>query len=512
MDIMEMLSKERLPYVYASHIFSNSRRKDTPTKNEIKISLLVLSHLSNYKMFYNDKDITDSDFFYSEEIRAELEKIPRKIEISRNEFISITESPKKNASREIKNTFEQLRSKKVELPNPFDSGNQKSYEVLSWVSAYKYNDKTGLITVTINEDIIPYLVIFSRYKIIELEVLFKLKSPYAIFVYMLCKLVETKYKSTFEHEVTLDSFKDYLGLTGKYKPINMLKERVLIPLTEEINNSTDLDFDYNLIKTGNKYSDITLKFKHKSSVDIETRKLHEQTKNISPGENNQTSFLSYIKEELLRYGFSVKKAENTINEYGCEPIDSAIEKMRSEVKKGKVINNLAGYLLRCIENYSRIIDSSDIKSKHDEDQLIKDAEHLEVEAKWCEIEKFCSKNESIINSLYSKIDSVTPLLEQKDIDFFEELKLFIDFYQEFQGNNRIIMGVYLKEGSLGLGFSTLESIIDNTVIADPLERLPHIKKSIMEKQRLLEETENKLDCDSIKIDLKELNNLLLSLI
>jgi hypothetical protein len=128
------------------------------------------------------------------------------------------------------------------------------------------------------------------------------------------------------------------------------------------------------------------------------------------------------------------------------------------------------------------------------------------------VEKFCSEKESLINELYLSIDRNVHLLDQKLIDFLDELKMFLEFYNDFISCQRVIKGVYVNNGKVGIGFPVLSHLTKNAVLASPSERLPHIKKSIIDKQNSLLVASTQLEKDTINNSIKDLNSILLSLI
>jgi hypothetical protein len=148
----------------------------------------------------------------------------------------------------------------------------------------------------------------TMYANLNLIIIKGLKSKYSLILYELCK----DYEKVEVPEMTIEQFKKLFGIENK-KAYNYsggfthIRERVLTPATEEINNNENIDFSvsYNLIKQGNAYTHIkfivTPKPKQKQ---LEQYKENSQTNiliNAIPAEYRTKQIETYLSKCLKDY-------------------------------------------------------------------------------------------------------------------------------------------------------------------------------------------------------------------
>jgi plasmid replication initiation protein len=87
-----------------------------------------------------------------------------------------------------------------------------------------------------------------------------MESIYGIRIYELIMSLEgTSFKRTFK----IDYLKRMLGIEDKYKLFGDFKKKVLIPAQNDINQYSDINLEWELIKTGRKVEAVKLVFKEK---------------------------------------------------------------------------------------------------------------------------------------------------------------------------------------------------------------------------------------------------------
>lgn len=107
-----------------------------------------------------------------------------------------------------------------------------------FVSGILYDPDGQQVTIAFAEDILPYLsqlsANFTKYRLVEIS---ELSSIHSIRLYelILSWLGQWKYSK----EIDLEDFKHMMGVSGKYKQLSSLKERVIDKAIDEINGSTD---------------------------------------------------------------------------------------------------------------------------------------------------------------------------------------------------------------------------------------------------------------------------------
>lgn len=124
--------------------------------------------------------------------------------------------------------------------------------VLRWLTKMVYEDKTGYIEIKFSEDIQPYLCdlqgTFTAYYIDQIV---RFKSIYSVRLYENALMVLNKKETNKEKFCILVSdIKKQLDLNDKYDRFCDFKYRVLEKAKKEINQFSDLIFDYKIIKLG----------------------------------------------------------------------------------------------------------------------------------------------------------------------------------------------------------------------------------------------------------------------
>lgn len=158
------------------------------------------------------------------------------------EFADITGARIDSKYHEVKNLTSRLL-RRVFTINEVDGPLQ-----LSWLSAAKYFDGEGLITLRFDPGLKPYLLqlkdCFTKF---SLSMALRLKSSFSIRMYELLKQYETIGSRSF----LLADLKTALGISpSQYKLYGHFKAKVLKVAQEELTEKTDLTFEYEEIKVG----------------------------------------------------------------------------------------------------------------------------------------------------------------------------------------------------------------------------------------------------------------------
>lgn len=155
----------------------------------------------------------------------------------------------------IKKALKRLRIKDIEvkynLPN---SGNIVELNT-GIISGFKHQLNSKFITIYIPSAMSKCLCyIGGGFTSFQKVIAINLTSIYSKRMYEFCCRWVTKtpvYKSTIER------YKEFLNVQGKYSKISHLKSKVLDIAEKELRNKADLFFTYSLQKTGKKYTHIT---------------------------------------------------------------------------------------------------------------------------------------------------------------------------------------------------------------------------------------------------------------
>jgi len=476
------------------------------TVNGFKLAYLIACEMSAHRLFITKTSGITS--LNDQEVIEHLKKVPKEYEISRDTFQKITGVTKSNTAREISKSCDDLLTKIITLPDPFEPENPKSFEKIQWFSKAKYRDSTGDINVTVHDDMLPYLVVLVNYTKLDYRFIANMKNLYSIRIYLICKIAQNKFNSNLEIETSIEDIKRRIGLQKKYDNIPRFKDRVLDVVSAEINDKTDLNFSYELKKSGKKFTSIVLRFSQKSDIIGEAIKEPKQLNDCSVIDNTLDD---YLVDELNRYGIRKEKARQLIDSYGSDNIDSAIECTRSEIKKGKNIANIPGYLITIIENKVKSITTEMIVDEEAEKNSLEESKNREYESNWKAIEDHCLKLETQINRIYNCLMSGEHLLSQQDIDAQSELKIIIDINPDLLHSPRPINGLYV-DGNKGVNMSTINALVCDVKVATPQDRIPHIKKAIQEKRDMVSRIPDGLEKDCLNAEINDFMDLLYNLV
>lgn len=124
---------------------------------------------------------------------------------------------------------------------------------VSWLSSAIYNRNKGTIDMRFDPLLKPFLLeLSSKFTSYRLANVVKLKSTYAIRIYELLK----QYEDLKERTISLENLRYYLDAMDVYPNYANFKQRVLNPSQKELNQKTDISFEFEEIKLGRKVQKI----------------------------------------------------------------------------------------------------------------------------------------------------------------------------------------------------------------------------------------------------------------
>jgi plasmid replication initiation protein len=151
-------------------------------------------------------------------------------------------------------------TRSVFIPS-IDRKGKETFEVFQWLSYIKYED--GCFLARVNEDMKPFLLNlkekFTRY---NLDYALKMKSFYSIRIYEIL----SQFKNTGWRQMKVKELRNLLDIEEKHSRYNDFKRYVLERSIKEINKLTDLNIDYEEIKTSRRVTSI--KFLIESKIDL----------------------------------------------------------------------------------------------------------------------------------------------------------------------------------------------------------------------------------------------------
>lgn len=472
---------------YITNSVSNILTSTKWSATETKIILLLLYKLDTYRVFLKKKEkhlyeiegkhhqISSLNDNILDEI---VNDIPTVFSITRAEFLEVTRVAKQHAAREIKKVATKLSDKKSSTGNPLDPDNSKSFRILNWFLSAEYNDTTGILLLDINPHILKFLVVITQYSKINFKYISAIDNTYALNMYVLCKIEQKSYNGRVEKKdryirKSIDEFKQTLNLEGKYHKMSMFQAGVLDVMDNQINKFTDLNFSYSLLKTGKKYTDIEVRFSQKN-IPVEAKTSNDNEKLVENQNIGKAIEISSSKEMLLEltnyFGVTKLKAESIIENYSIECIESAIISMKSEISKGAKIGNIAGYLVRCIQNVASLDTSSDnIAASIEHENMVATKNQEAKSTKLDEFVSWCCDNESYIDKLYTLFINDEDIDSPELLDFYFKLKGTIALNSEFISHKNetpfpipgMLLGITEKGKGVSVSVNALNDLISH---------------------------------------------------
>ena len=123
----------------------------------------------------------------------------------------------------------------------------KKLKQMSWLSYVEYNENDGSVNLSFDPRLKPYLLQLKReFTSYKLKNVMELKSGYSIRIYEILK----KWQMIKEIDIPLNELREMVGATDKYREYHNFKKRVLTPAQNEIEEKTDISFEYKEIKMG----------------------------------------------------------------------------------------------------------------------------------------------------------------------------------------------------------------------------------------------------------------------
>lgn len=232
----------------------------------------------------------------------------------------------------LKDTVNGLQTKVLTIKK---DGKQRNY---NWVITSIYEDNEGYITLQFHPELKNFfLALKEKFTSYQLENVVRLNSVYSIRIYELLK----QYERIKRRELSLQELREILAIDPtKYKQYGHFKSKVLLVAQKEINEKTDIHFDFNEKKTGRKVTGIEFVIGSNKP-----KKVMEETR---PEDYSAQAPLDSLEKELYSIGISKEKVNALFKTFSKERIIRNLDYARSRHENGTVIH-LGAYLLKAIQ-------------------------------------------------------------------------------------------------------------------------------------------------------------------
>lgn len=174
-------------------------------------------------------------------------------EITAKDFAKSFNIPMKQAYEALEDAASRLYEQDIKTLNQKENSRTR----FRWVDCVKYWDGEAKVTLSFSNKVIPYLTkLHNKFTTYELNQVSQLKTAYAIRLYeLLIQFVKTGIR-----KITLQKLREFLEIEKDYSRFFDLKRRVLNPSIKNINESTDLTVDWDVIKTGRSITGLVFLF------------------------------------------------------------------------------------------------------------------------------------------------------------------------------------------------------------------------------------------------------------
>lgn len=328
----------------------------------------------------------------------------------------------------------------------------KKFHTFSWFTQATYAYGDGYIEVGLNEKLQDLFLQLSReYTSISLEYALLLNSSYAGRIYDLLK----QYEKIGERIVSVDDFREMLILGSKYPNFKDLRVNVIEVAQRDIADKTDIRFDWKPVKTGRKVTAIHFSiFRNKPKITTENPEVKDPEK-------------KRLFERLRAHGVQEDRARATVSDYEADRVGWHIDFVEKELKAGRKIDNVGGFLCTAIkEDYRRQ------KSLFQEEQERELAERQEARKQQARIDEALERISSDVRTENRR------LVREKIKSFSDEDRAAFDawFVSELENGTAIeqtIFETFQKSG-------TQEAIVQATYEIKVRERFPEVTVSPIE--------------------------------
>jgi replicase len=286
------------------------------------------------KIIYQHNAITSGRYDYSACMLDILFMILSGLETGKREYLISAKEIELITGR-IWN-YQQLRTSTEMIGSRmFEIETAETYKQLWLFSYVEYLKGMGTFKVKINEEALPFFFeLKNNFTSMQLKSVLNCSSKYAKRLYALACQWRSIGKKRFE----ILELKKMLGLINKkgeeqFERISAFKSQVLDIARKQINENTDIKFDYELTKKGRSFYWITIyidtqKFKH---LEINFEKPLEIQK---------------FAGKLRSYGFTEEQASIISLKEKESDFDMLIADLNQRVRQGKLnINNAIAYLI-----------------------------------------------------------------------------------------------------------------------------------------------------------------------
>mgnify|MGYP002626757987 CR=1 FL=1 len=266
------------------------------------------------------------------------------IKLRVSDLIDFCGFEKKKGYSLVRLTIQNLMNRKLEIKYP-----NGDWRITHWIQSVYYHCKDGVLEYRLDDDLKPDLLNLQKaYLSTPAALLLRFQRDYTPRLYTVLK----KMAKVAEFEYSLEFFYDRFVLPDSYKKnFTHFRKKFLDPCVTEINEKSDINVKFELIKDGRSYKKIKFIVEEKSGqIKRDTATIPESF--TTEGTRDSEDGLSKEENEIFakitnpdKWNVSSDSAINLIETFGVERVKKNLLYCDKN-RKGK--RNLAGFLIKMI--------------------------------------------------------------------------------------------------------------------------------------------------------------------
>jgi len=242
------------------------------------------------------------------------------------ELIKICQLSGESSYKEIKDITFSLIEKGIRIIDITDPENKREIQV-SWLSSADYYK--GQVKLSFSPKLKPYLLqLKEKFTTINVIDLMQFKSIHAIRIYELLK----QYQDIGERTLGIEEIKECCGVKDKFKQYIEFEKYLLLIAQREINEKSDIYFEFERIKPSRKIEGIKFIISKNKAYELRNNPVKEtqEIKRKPP-----------IIDTLKEFGLSLRVINQILKENTEQTIQNAINAVDLQLSRGQVRNTKA---------------------------------------------------------------------------------------------------------------------------------------------------------------------------
>lgn len=239
----------------------------------------------------------------------------KEYKFSTKEFKELLNLKGQSTYSEIPKITKKLLGKTLEIENEHETIQ------CGWIATARHLKKEGFIILRISPDLKPYMLqLNTLYTSYKLKNVLSMKSKYSIRIYEILKCHEFKQQGFID--ISIEELRKLLKAENIYPKYANFKQKILEVVKNELEEQTDISFNYEEFKTGRTITDLRIFINKKdilvntySSKDKIIKKQNKSNKKISDMPRQKTKFHNF---------------NETFTQYTPEELDDIIAKSQKE--------------------------------------------------------------------------------------------------------------------------------------------------------------------------------------